>query len=115
MGLDFVKMAAPSFHKGVDRHRIELGTPTLFTEHPTIAPRTYAAMLCSGQMLKSGEKLGVRFDRERVLVMRGLDIVAIINSPPLDLINALLESYGEACGVIQQVHEIARVAEILVC
>jgi hypothetical protein len=115
MGLDFIRRAARSFHKGLDRRRIELATPTLFTQQPTCAPRTYAANLNDGQTLTTGEKLGVRLDGERVLAMRGLDPVASINSPPAELMDALSASHGEACGIVQQVHDIANVAEISVC
>ena len=115
MGLDFIRRAARSFHKGLDRRRIELATPTLFTQQPACAARTYAANLRSGQTLTAGEKLGVRLDGQRVLAMRGLDPVATINSPPAELMDALSASHGEACGVVQQVHDIAHVAEITVC
>jgi len=115
MGLDFIRRAARSFHKGLDRRRIELATPTLFTQQPASAPRTYAANLRSGQTLTAGEKLGVRLDGQQVLAMRGLDPVATINSPPAELMDALSASYGEACGVVQEVYDIAHVAEITVC
>jgi hypothetical protein len=115
MGVDFIRRAARSFHKGLDRRRIELASPTLFTQQPTAAPRIYAAHLCSGQALNTGEKLGVRLDGEKVLAMRGLDQVATITSPPAELVQALSIVHGEACGVVQQVHDMARMAEISVC
>ena len=115
MGLDFVRRAALTFHKGLDRRRIELATPTLFTEEPTIVPRTYAASLRSGQTLKVGDQLGVRLEDGQIFALRGLSRVGTINSPPAELVNALSESHGEACGIVQQVHEIAGVAEIRIC
>ena len=33
MGIDFIKKAAPPFRKGLDRRRIELATPTLFSRN----------------------------------------------------------------------------------
>jgi hypothetical protein len=114
MGVDFVKRAARSFHKGLDRRRIELATPTLFTQQPTSAPRTYAANFCNGKTVQPGETLGVRLEGQQVLAMRGLDTVATINSPTAELIEALSVGHGEASGVVQQVHEIAGVAEISV-
>src|SRR6202030_4505452 len=107
MGVDFIRRAARSFHKGLDRRRIELGTPNLFTQEPTSAPRTYAANVRNGETLAAGEKLGVRLDGERVLAMRGLDPVATFDSPPPELVKALSASHGEACGVVQQVHDMA--------
>lgn len=115
MGLDFIRKAAPSFHKGLDKKRIELATPTLFTQQPAEAPRTYAAHLRSGVDLATGEKLGVRLDGDCVVALRGLDPIGDINSPPAELVAALSASHGEACGVVQQVHDMAHVAEITVC
>ena len=115
MGIDFIRKAAPSFHKGLDRQRIELCTPGLFTQEPTSVSRTYAANVHNGQTLTSGEKLGVRLEGERVLAMRGLDHVATFDNPPGELVKALSLSHGEACGVVQKVHDIALTAEISVC
>jgi hypothetical protein len=115
MGVDFIRKAKKSFHKGLDRRRIELASPTLFTEQPTGVPRIYAANLCSGQVLNAGEKLGVRLDGDRVLALRGLDQVATFTRPSGELIAALSAVHGEASGVVQQVHDMARMAEISVC
>jgi hypothetical protein len=115
MGVDFIKRTARAFHKGLDRRRIEAAIPTLFTQHPTPVPRTYAAQLCSGQKLTTGEKLGVRLHGEHVLAMRGVDPVATITRPSVELLEALAAGHGEASGVVQQVHDMARMAEISVC
>jgi hypothetical protein len=115
VGVDFIRKTARSFHKGLDKRRIELATPGLFTQQPVPAPRTYAAKLSSGEKLKPGEKLGVRLDGEQVLAVRGLDQVATFTSPSAELVQALSATHGEAAGVVQQIHDIARVAEISVC
>jgi len=115
MGIDFVRKAARSFHKGLDRRRIELATPNLFTQQPASTPRSYAANLRSGKSLSEGEKLGVRLDGDRVVAMRGLDPVATFDSPPTELVKALTASHGEACGVVKQVYGMAQTAEIDVC
>lgn len=115
MGLDFVRKAARAFHKGLDVRRIQLATPTLFSEQPISAPRTYAATLGSSQTLTAGEKLSIRLEGELVLAMRGLNPVATVKNPPAELVSALSASYGEACGTVQQVHSIASVAEISIC
>ncbi len=114
MGLDFIRKTAPSFHKGLAQKRIELATPTLFTQHPASAPRTYAAHVFSGETLARGEKLGVRLDGGCVVALRGLDHIATIDNPPAELIEALSATHGEACGFVQEMHDIAHVAEITV-
>jgi hypothetical protein len=115
MGLEFVRKAAPSYRKGLDRKRIELATPNLFTQNPICAPRAYAASLRTGVMLTAGEKLGIRLDDRQVVALRGLSPVAIFSAPSAELMEALKASYGEAYGVVQVVHDIAHMAEITVC
>ena len=115
MGIDFIRKAARSYRKGLDRRRIELGTPHLFTRQPNAAPRAYAASVRPGQTLTPGEKLGIHLDGEQILVLRGLSPVATLTSPTLELKEALSAAHGEGCGEVQRVHQIASVAEITVC
>ena len=116
MGIDFVRKAAPSFHKGLDRRRIELGTPNLFTQEPACAPRAYAANVRNGQSLHAGEEVCVHLsEADQVVVFRGLDPIAVFNSPSTELIEALRASHGEAGGIVQEVHDMAHIAEIAVC
>ena len=115
MGIDFIRKAAKSFRKGLDRRRIELATPNLFTQKPSVAPRAYAAQLRNEATVGVGEKLGVRLDGQNVLATRGLERVAVFKSPSADLKNALSASFGEASGTVQTVHSVSRIAEITVC
>lgn len=115
MGLDFTSKTQKSFQKGLDKSRIELGTPDLFTQHPDREPRAYAAKIRENRQLRTGEDLCVRLEGGGVVAQRGMDIVAEFNAPPTELVEALKESYGEACGTVQEVYEIAETAEISVC
>ena len=51
MGLDYAQRVARSYRKGLDRVRVEAATPTLFTQQPDCAPRSYAAEILKGQNL----------------------------------------------------------------
>ena len=115
MGLDFIRKAAASYRKGLDRRRIELATPSLFTHEPGCVPRAYAAILRGGRRLVVGEKVGVRLIEHEVTACRGFDTVASFTSPPTELIETIAASGGEAWGVVQQVHDAAEIAEITVC
>ena len=115
MGLDFISKAAKSFHKGLDRSRIELGTPHLFTQRLDCEPRAYAARIRANARLSRGEDLCVRLQGGSVVAQRGMDIVAEFDAPPSELVDALKDSYGEACGTVQEVYEIADTVEISVC
>ena len=115
MGVDFIRRTARSFHKGLDRRRIELASPNLFVHSIRAKPRTYSAQMCSGQRIEAGEKLGVRLEGQLVVAMRGLDPVATISSPTGELLEALADGHREASCVVQEVHEMARVVEIWLC
>ena len=115
MGVDFIRRAARSFHKGLDQSRIDLATPDLFTCKPNCQPRAYAATVQAKQKLRPGEELGVRFHDDKIIAQRGTDIVAEFHTPPEELIEALKASYGEACGTVTEIYDIADTAEITVC
>ena len=115
MGIDFIHKAAKSFHKGLDRSRIQLGTPDLFKQPPDREPRAYAANIRANTILSPGEDLCVRFEDGNIVAQRGMDIVADFDAPPSELVEALNESFGEACGTVREVYEIADTAEISVC
>lgn len=115
MGLDFIHKAAKSFHKGLDRSRIELCTPDLFTQRPDRQSRTYAAKIRANTQICLGEDLCILFQDGNIIAQRGMDIVADFDAPPAELVEALKESYGEACGTVREVYEIANTAEISVC
>ena len=115
MGIDFIRRAAPGFRKGLDRMRIKLATPTLFTQQPEAKPPVYAAQLRDDRTTACGEKLGIRLDGQNVHALRGLDLIATFNSPTSELKEALQASYGEACGEVQTIHIVAGVVEITLC
>ena len=115
MGLDFIRKAAKSFHKGLDQSRIDLGTPDLFTHQPDCAPPTYAMTSRADSKLRAGQDLSVRFHDGLVVAQRGMDIVGELNDPPPELKKALQESHDEACGTVKVIYEIAETAEITVC
>jgi hypothetical protein len=114
MGIEFIRKAAPAYRKGLDRRRVELSTPTLFTRQPDCAPRAFAARVHKGKTLTPGEKLGICLDGEQVTVLRGLDPVAVFTNPPAELKVALSDAHGEACGQVKEFHDIAGMAEISV-
>lgn len=115
MGADFIQRAAPTFDKGWDRGRIAMATADLFTRTPTTAARTAAADIVKGWSLKSGDCLTVELAGDRLVARQGLNEVAVFRNPPRELINAVRESCGVAKGTVEQVHEIAAVAEICLC
>ena len=116
MGLDFIRNAARSFHMSLDKSRVDLGTPTLFTKEPESEARSYVASIRADTTLEVNETFCVRaIGPGAVVALRGLEPVADFADPPEELLDALRESYGEACGTTLRVHEVAGMAEIAVC
>ena len=113
MGVDFINKTKKSFKKGLDRSRTELATPKLFSRDTHQQPRSYKARIRDNHVLRADEKVGVRLlEEDQVVAVDGLDVVAEMASPSDELIEALRQSHGEACGTVLVVHEMASVAEI---
>ena len=116
MGVDFIGKAKNAFKKGLDKSRVELGTPHLFTRRPSEAPRSYAVTLREGRRLGTDDQVGVHLQEGgKVVAMEGLDIVGDFDAPPGELVEALKTGHGEGCGNVVAMHEAAKVAEISVC
>lgn len=115
MGADFIEKATPSFKKSWDRARVELATPDLFTSTPSCAARTAVADIVPDQCLQVGEQLTVEIEAGILVARRGNAEVARFTAPPLELVQAVEAACGIAKGTVEQVHELARVAEISLC
>jgi hypothetical protein len=113
MGLDYAEMVARSYRKGLDRTRVAASTPTLFTQQPDSAPRSYTAKVQNGQTLSVGDERCVRVEGEQVVVMDGLTRVATLNNPTADLKDALKEGRG-GCATVRDVHDAAQTVEITI-
>lgn len=115
MGADFIEKATPTFKKSWDRARVALATADLFTRAPSCAGRTAAAEIISPAKLQIGEQLTVEREGGGLVALRGNVEVARFTSPSPDLVKAIDESCGIAKGVVEQVHDVAAVAEISLC
>lgn len=115
MGADFVEKATPSFKKSWDRARIELATADLFTLTPKCASRTAVADVIGNAQLQTGERLTIETLDGALVARRGNRDVARFTNPAPELVQAVESSCGIAKGTVEQVHELAGVAEISLC
>lgn len=115
MGADFVEKATRSFKKSWDRERVALATDDLFTRQPERAARTAAAEITGNASLEVGEKVTVEREAGGLIARRGLDEIARFSNPPLALVKAVENSCGVAIGTVEDVHDLAGVAEISLC
>jgi hypothetical protein len=115
MGLDFVRRAAPSFHKTLDRRAIELRTPKLFSNNVTVLSRTAQVEICAGSTLAPGEKLLVRKIGDDLILQRDNLVVGKFCNPPGEYLELVNLGAGIAGGEIKAVHAISQVAEVCLC
>jgi len=115
MGVDFIEKAAPTFRKSWDRAKVRLGTSELFTRLPECTARTAAAELVGCARLAVGDYLTVEHDGDGLIALRGQSVVARFLDPPQELVLAVKDSCGVAKGTVEQVHEMAAIAEISLC
>jgi hypothetical protein len=115
MGADFIEKATPSFKKAWDRARVALATADLFTREPNCASRTATAEIIGCSKLHVGDRLTVERDELGLVALRGTAEVARFAKPSEELIKAVDSSCGIAKGVVEQVHDLAGVAEISLC
>jgi hypothetical protein len=115
MGADFIRKAAKSHKKRWDEGRKELRTADLFTREPTYVPRTVPFELTAVVELSIGDIVIVEAQGARLIARQRLSEVARAENPPRELLLAVQQSCGVAKGTIEQVHGVARVAEISLC
>lgn len=115
MGSEWERKRAAGFRKQLDQGLVELGTPHLFTQHPTRAPRVVAADIIPGESVVEGESLVVQKLQNRILIMRGLSESGQLLNPHPEVLGLVESSSGIAKGIIQAFHPEACVAEISVC
>jgi hypothetical protein len=114
MGQDFLRAKAARFKREIDLSKIKLTTPDLFTREPQSAARSAIAALQTGHAVELDEELNVKLHLDRLVVIRGNEMIAIFVSPSDELIEAVANSGGVACGKIRQINIFSRTIEIVV-
>jgi hypothetical protein len=115
MGLDFIKKAAPTFHKALDRRAVELRTPTLFNRDIPALCRSASAEICKGANLALGEKVHLRILNKKLVALRINIVVAEFAAPPAEFFERVNTAGGIGKGVVTAVHELSETAEIGFC
>lgn len=115
MGIEFIRKAAPAFRKRWDRDRLDLGTPTLFTQQPGCNSYSAIAGLRGGVSVEPGDNVTVQQTDRGVVAYKGAVEVGVFAAPTPDLLNILAEGYGIAPGRVEHVHPLAQAADIKLC
>jgi hypothetical protein len=115
MGLDFIKKAAPTFHKALDRRAVTLRTPTLFNRDSPAVARRASAEICGGSKLAQGEKIVLRVLDSKLIVQRDNVVVARFPAPPPEFLKQVQAGAGIEKGVVVAVHDLSQTVEIGFC
>lgn len=102
MGQDWMPKAEKAIRRRLDRARVELSTPQLFTQEPTCAGRVAAAELDIGAQAVVGEDLVASMEGNTARLYRGNTPVGRLTSPSAEQVTALTQSPALAtvCDVL---------------
>ena len=116
MGVDFQEKVKRSFKKHLDIEKVKLATPDLFTCQPVEQRRALAADVLNDAHLPPGQTY-VAEPANGTIVLRdcGLTPVAVVRSPPADILSAVYGGGGVAKAVVQEMHTLSGVAEVTIC
>lgn len=115
MGIEFIRKAAASYTKAIDRERVRLSTAELFRNASIEVTRTIAIDMGVGPRLKVGDELLIEQDGDVLIVRKDIVEVGRVDCPTPEIAAAIAESAGIARGVVVQVNEISGVAEVRPC
>lgn len=115
MGVDFIRKAAPSFQKSLDRRAAELRTPTLFSRDTPSVTRSASAEICGGSRIAVGEKVHLRIINDKLIAQRDNAVVAEFVAPPSEFLNHVEAGAGIGKGEVKAVYALSRTVEIGFC
>ena len=115
MGVDFVRKAAPSFHKSLDRRAVELRTPTLFSRDTPSVARSASAEIRGECKIVVGEKILLRIVNQKLVAQRDTVVIAEFPAPPAELLNRVQSGAGIEKGEVKAVHDLSQTVEIGLC
>lgn len=115
MGIDFLRRAAPAFHRALDRQAIALRTPTLFTSDIPVVARTASADLCEGSQVELGERLVLRLLDKKLVAQRDNHIVAEFANPPAEYVGRVEAGGSFELGEVKAVRPLSGEVEVAFC
>ncbi|MBY5903941.1 hypothetical protein HFO88_26865 [Rhizobium leguminosarum] len=115
MGIEFLTRTRTTIRKHIDRKRVELATPDLFTQEPTDQPRCAMISLRKGAVVKEGDRLIIELGKASITASRDNSVVGIYDNPNSDVLTNLSSGGGTAGGVVRRVMKLSGKAEVSLC
>src|SRR5262245_22405348 len=112
MGAEELKKRRPAHNKYIDRQRVALATPDLFTRMPEDQPRSFIAVMENGIAPVFGSEHILHADKGRLLGCVGNSVHFSAASAPPDILQAVSGGAGTAVGEIIRVNRISRTVEV---
>lgn len=113
MGSEELKKRRKSHDKYIDKKRVELATPDLFTQTPRDQPRCALAHIFNGARVSEGDRLVIEVAQNKLLGKLGNSVVATFDQPPADILAAIKgSSTGLAAGTIIKVNALSKTVEV---
>lgn len=115
MGIDFITDCTKHFQKTWDRGRSELADPTLFTDIPKEQKQTFVAFPLTKVQLIAGRQYEISIERDRVVLIDGIDVVAeFIGIPPSAMYRIREIGLECAVGYVHRIHELSGAADVTI-
>lgn len=112
MGAEELKKRRPSHDKYIDRQRVALATPDLFTRVPEDQPRSFIAVMEKGSKPAVGTDHILQADKGKLTGCTGNSVhFSTMNAPP-DSLQAIKLGAGIAVGEIIRINPISGTVEV---
>ena len=114
MGAEELKKRRPSHDKYVDRQRVALATPDLFTRTPEDQPRSCVASIAPNATVEIGESFVIEPTETGMLGRRGNSVVLDFTQPPDDILRAIRSGARVATGEVNRINKLSRTVEVTI-
>jgi hypothetical protein len=112
MGAEELKKRRQSHDKYIDRQRVALATPDLFTRTPQEQPRSFIAVMAKGIQPDIGGDHILQADKGQLVGCRGNSVHFHTTAAPPDILRAITSGAGIAVGEIIRVNPLSGTVEV---
>lgn len=114
MGAEELKKRRPSHDKYIDRQRVVLATPDLFTRTPEDQPRSCIASIAPDATVEIGERFVIEPTETGMLGRRGNSVVLNFTEPPDDILSAIRSGARVATGEVHRINRFSATVEVMI-
>jgi len=114
MGAEELKKRRASHDKYIDRQRVALATPDLFTQIPEDEARSCVASIAGDAVVNIGDSFVIEPTETAMVGRRGNSIVLEFEQPPGDVRKAVRTGAGVATGEVIRINKLSRTAEVTI-